>query len=86
MNKFYDLYSGISNWDSRSSGYDLLNETLTIAKKRMVNYFLMPETFDIDTVSDIQKLRDIIDDQGKLDFNYKHLHNTYNIICHICQM
>lgn len=57
MKQFHDIYSDISNWDSRSAGYALCKQTLDIAKNLGLTVHLEPKTFDIDHLADLQKLQ-----------------------------
>lgn len=57
---FIDLYSDITNFDSRTQGYNLLHETNQIIKTQKLDAYYFPETFDIDTIQEVQRLFQII--------------------------
>ncbi|NCO04994.1 MAG: DUF2064 domain-containing protein [Candidatus Magasanikbacteria bacterium] len=77
---YYDLYTHITNWESRSPQYDLMKETLSLTKQRHLTVHLNPTVFDIDHVSDIKHLWQTITTNGNLKPNMAYLKHTYNTI------
>lgn len=72
-----DLYTPISNWESRSPGYDLFNETKKLAEKRGLALFAHKKVFDIDTPEDLKTLWSIIAKDDVLKSEYAYLQRTF---------
>ena len=79
-NNYYDLYSDITNWESRSEGYNLIDETKNIIQQKNLTLHENPQVFDIDYIEDVQKLWEIINQNGKLNPKYAYLQRTYKTI------
>ena len=80
MNGFTDVYLPITNWTSHSEGYQLLQETLQIVKKKQLSFCILPTVFDIDFLSDVYRLKDTISEQDTLLPTYQHLTNTFSTL------
>lgn len=77
MNQFYDLYSDVSNWDSRSPGYDLMKETLAIAEKKGIEVKRFDAKFDIDSCGDVERLWGVL---GSENMKHEYLKNTLAVL------
>ena len=77
---YIDVYTSITNWASRSEGYDLYNQTLTLLKLMDKSVYSYKKLLDIDYVQDIQKVYSIITENDLLKNEYIYLSHTYNIL------
>ncbi len=76
MKGFVDLYTEITNWNSRSKGYHLADETLRLAEKKGLHFSLLHKTFDIDHLADIHALLKETSTNGIIQNRYLYLQET----------
>lgn len=77
MNKFCDLFSGIKNWKSRTTNYNLVQETIDLAIERNIKLAVGKTIYDIDTPVDVNKLWKKITAFKHLQPQFEHLTRTY---------
>lgn len=80
MRGFHDVYSHITNWESRSPGYHLFSQTIQKIKDFDLSLYTFPQVFDIDYKADLQQLWQIITNHGRLCNPYAYLHRTHRIL------
>jgi glycosyltransferase A (GT-A) superfamily protein (DUF2064 family) len=80
-NGWIDLYHEITNWESRSDGYQLAQDTRALIKKHGYSHFEAEEVFDIDYQSDVKMLWQTITDRTRtLKPEYQYLQRTYSLL------
>lgn len=79
-NGFVDMYSDVANWESRSAGYRLADETKEIAARLGKSLQTMPQLFDIDYVADVQRLWEEVTVDGELKDEFVYLSRTFDVI------
>lgn len=79
-NGYHDLYTKITNWDSRTKNYHLLKETKKQAESQKLDIHIAPETFDIDSLQDIKRMMSKIAINNTLQPQYKYLKRSFEIL------
>ena len=65
MNRYVDVFTQIQNFDSRTSGYNLVEETDLLAEQHNVLLYKQPVSYDIDYPFDVARTRRFILGQEK---------------------
>lgn len=77
---FIDLYSAIRNFDSRSEGYDLYNQTVKLLDEKGLDHSSTQVLRDIDSLADVQNLYNSITQNGDLRPEYLYLTKTFSVL------
>lgn len=80
FNKYIDVYTPIANWESRTDGYKLFDETLYLLEKKGQNVYIHEKLCDIDYLSDVQFIFDLVTNKGILKPEFNYLKNTHQIL------
>lgn len=78
--EYVDIYDKVTNYNSRSEGYNLAEETRVELKKQNISLYNYDSLFDVDSVADIQRLYKEITKNHALKPEYFYLQRTFEIL------